>query len=297
MTIQGLHGSIVALVTPFHADGSVNFEKIKELVNWHIAEGTDAILALGTTGESATMTHEEDDAVLRTVIETAAGRVPVIAGTGSNCTQTMVEKSQRAQRLGADALLLISPYYNKANVEGMVRHFSAVADTVDLPALLYNVPGRTGCSIPVEVVERLSVHPNIAGIKEASGDMSYAMKIAHCVNENFALWSGNDDITLPLLAAGGSGVISVWANVMPRVCHEMVMDYLNGERQRALETAVRYLPLANGLFMEVNPIPVKTAMNLMGMGMGPFRLPLCEMTEAHQTALAGLLRDAGLMGA
>ena len=297
MDIRNLKGSIVALITPFHADGSVNFEKIKELVNWHIAEGTDAILALGTTGESATMTHEEDDAVLRTVIETAAGRVPVIAGTGSNCTQTMVEKSQRAQRLGADALLLISPYYNKANVEGMVRHFSAVADTVDLPALLYNVPGRTGCSIPVEVVERLSVHPNIAGIKEASGDMSYAMKIAHCVNENFALWSGNDDITLPLLAAGGSGVISVWANVMPRVCHEMVMDYLNGERQRALETAVRYLPLANGLFMEVNPIPVKTAMNLMGMGMGPFRLPLCEMTEAHQTALAGLLRDAGLMGA
>ena len=244
MTIQGLRGSVVALVTPFHADGSVNFEKIQELVNWHIDQGTDAILALGTTGESATMTHEEDDTVLRTVIETAAGRVPIIAGTGSNCTQTMVEKSQRAARLGADGLLLISPYY-----------------------------------------------------KEASGDMSYVMKIAHCVNENFALWSGNDDIILPVLAAGGSGVISVWANIMPKICHGMVMDYLSGNHQKALQTALRYLPIANGLFMEVNPIPVKTAMNLMGMEMGPFRLPLCEMSEPHQAALAALLQKAGLLNA
>ena len=297
MDIRNLKGSIVALITPFHADGSVNFEKLKELTEWHIANRTDAILALGTTGESSTMTHEEDDAALKCVIEAAAGRVPIIAGTGSNSTETMLEKSLRAEKLGANGLLLITPYYNKGNQEGIYRHFASVADAVKIPCILYNVPGRTGCSISVENVEKLSKHPNICGIKEASGDMSYAMKIAHCVNENFALWSGNDDITLPILAAGGSGVISVWANIMPRVCHEMVMDYLNGDRQRALETAVRYLPLANGLFMEVNPIPVKTAMNLMGMGMGPFRLPLCEMTEAHQTALAGLLRDAGLMGA
>ena len=293
--LQGLRGSIVALVTPFHADGSVNFEVLRDLVEWHIQSGTDAILALGTTGESSTMTHEEDDAVLRCVIETTAGRVPVIAGTGSNSTQTMVEKSQRAERLGADGLLLITPYYNKANAEGMYRHFAAVADAVNIPGILYNVPGRTGCSLAPAVVERLSKHPNIAGIKEASGDMSYAMKIAHCVGPDFALWCGNDDITLPLLSIGGSGVISVWANIMPRECHEMVMDFLEGRQTKAVAAAVKYLDLMNGLFMEVNPIPVKTALNMMGREAGAFRLPLCEMTEAHQAELRRLLGEAGLL--
>ena len=293
--LQGLRGSIVALITPFHADGSVNFEKLRELTTWHIENGTDGILTLGTTGESSTMTHEEDDAVLRTVIEAAAGRVPVIAGTGSNCTETMLEKSLRAEAMGADGLLLISPYYNKANTEGMVRHFTAVADAVHIPCILYNVPGRTGCSISPEVVERLAVHPNIAGIKEASGDMSYAMKIAHCISPDFALWSGNDDITLPLMAIGGSGVISVWANIMPRACHDMVMDFHAGRREQAVETAVKYLDLMNGLFMEVNPIPVKTALNLMGWDVGPFRLPLYEMSEDHRAALGRLLEKAGLL--
>ncbi len=295
MDIRNLKGSIVALVTPFHADGSVNFDKLRELVNWHIDNGTDAILTLGTTGESSTMTHEEDDDTLRCVIETAAGRVPVIAGTGSNSTETMLEKSLRAEKLGADGLLLITPYYNKANAEGMYRHFVTVADAVHIPCILYNVPGRTGCSISVENVERLSKHPNICGIKEASGDMSYAMKIAHCIGPDFALWSGNDDITIPLLSIGGSGVISVWANVMPREVHNMVMDYLEGRREQAMATAVKYLDLANGLFMEVNPIPVKTALNMMGKEVGPFRLPLYEMTEAHQAALWRLLHDAGVI--
>ena len=172
MDIRNLKGSIVALITPFHADGSVNFEKLRELVEWHVASGTDAILTLGTTGESSTMTHEEDDAVLRAVIEAAAGRVPVIAGTGSNSTATMLEKSRKAQDLGAGGLLLITPYYNKGNAEGIYRHFAAVADAVDLPCILYNVPGRTGCAISVENVERLAKHPNICGIKEASGSMS-----------------------------------------------------------------------------------------------------------------------------
>ena len=294
--LQGLRGSIVALITPFHADGSVNFEKLRELTAWHIENGTDAILALGTTGESSTMTHEEDDAVLHTVIEAAAGRVPVIAGTGSNCTETMLEKSLRAERMGADGLLLISPYYNKANSEGMVRHFTTVADAVHIPCILYNVPGRTGCSISPQVVERLASHPNIAGIKEASGDLSYAMKIAHCIGPDFALWSGNDDITLPLMAIGGSGVISVWANVMPRTCHDMVMDFHAGRREQAVATAVKYLDLMNGLFMEVNPIPVKTALNMMGWDVGPFRLPLYEMSEDHQAALRRLLEEAGLLG-
>ena len=295
MDIRSLKGSIVALVTPFHADGSVNFEKLRELAEWHIASGTDAILALGTTGESSTMTHEEDDAVLRCVIETAAGRVPVIAGTGSNSTQTMLEKSLRAEALGADGLLLITPYYNKGNPEGICRHFLTVADAVKIPCILYNVPGRTGCAISVENVERLAKHPNICGIKEASGDMSYAMKIAHCISPDFALWCGNDDITIPLLSIGGSGVISVWANIMPRQCHDMVMDYLEGRQDQALAAAKRYLALMNGLFLEVNPIPVKTALNLMGMDAGPFRLPLCEMSGAGRERLRGLLREAGLV--
>ena len=295
MDIRSLKGSIVALVTPFHAGGSVNFEKVRELTEWHIANKTDAILALGTTGESSTMTHEEDDEVLRCVIETAAGRVPVIAGTGSNSTQTMLEKSLRAQSLGADGLLLITPYYNKGSPEGICRHFTAVADAVKIPCILYNVPGRTGCSISVENVEKLAKHPNICGIKEASGDVSYAMKIAHCIGPDFALWCGNDDITIPLLSIGGSGVISVWANIMPRECHDMVMDYLAGRREQAAAAAVRYLDLINGLFMEVNPIPVKTALNQMGWDVGPFRLPLCEMTEARQARLRALLEKAGLV--
>ena len=295
MDIRNLKGSIVALVTPFHTDGSVNFEKLRELTEWHIASRTDAILALGTTGESSTMTHEEDDAVLRCVIETAAGRLPIIAGTGSNSTQTMLEKSLRAQQLGADGLLLITPYYNKGNSEGIRRHFLAVADAVNIPCILYNVPGRTGCAISVENVEQLSRHPNICGIKEASGDLSYAMKIAHCIGPDFALWCGNDDVTLPLLSIGGSGVISVWANIMPGTCHDMVMDYLEGRREQAVAAAVKYLDLMNGLFMEVNPIPVKTALNLMGKEVGPFRLPLCGMTEAHTAQLRALLREAGLV--
>ena len=295
MDIRNLKGSIVALVTPFHADGSVNFEKLGELVEWHVGNKTDAVLTLGTTGESSTMTHEEDDAVLQCVIRAAAGRVPVIAGTGSNSTQTMLEKSLRAEKLGADGLLLITPYYNKGNGEGICRHFTAVADAVHIPCILYNVPGRTGCAISVENVEKLSKHPNICGIKEASGDMNYAMKIAHCVGPDFALWSGNDDITIPLLSIGGSGVISVWANIMPRQCHDMVMDYLEGRREQAAAAAVKYLPLMNGLFMEVNPIPVKSAMNMMGLNVGPMRLPLCEMSEANEARLRELMEKAGLL--
>ena len=295
MDIRNLKGSVVALVTPFHAGGSVNFEKLRELVEWHLESKTDAILTLGTTGESSTMTHEEDDAALQCVVETVGGRIPVIAGTGSNSTQTMLEKSLRAQELGADGLLIITPYYNKGNQEGIYRHFATVADAVDIPCILYNVPGRTGCSISVENVERLSKHPNICGIKEASGDMSYAMRIAHCIGPDFALWCGNDDITLPLLSIGGSGVISVWANIMPRQCHDMVMDYLEGRQKEAVAAAVKYLDLMNGLFMEVNPIPVKTALNMMGKGAGAFRLPLCEMTPAHQEQLRGLLVKAGLL--
>lgn len=295
MKFENIRGSIVAMVTPFQEDGSVNFQVLTELLERQIDAGTDAILTLGTTGEYPTMTHEEDASVVEHTIRAVNGRVPVMVGSGSNCTATQVEKSILYQDMGADALLLISPYYNKANPEGMYRHFAETADQVRIPCILYNVPGRTGCSIPVSVVERLSRHPNIAGIKEASGDMSYAMKIAHCVGPDFALYSGNDDLTLPLMSVGGSGVISVFANVMPAVCHQIVADYLGGNQARALETHLRYLKLMNDLFIEVNPIPVKAAMNMLGLNVGPMRLPLCEMSETNAAVLRETMREVGLL--
>ncbi len=295
MKFQHIRGSIVAMVTPFHEDGSVNFDVLTKLLERQIAEGTDAILTLGTTGEYSTMTHEEDAAVVAHTIQVVNGRVPVIVGSGSNCTATQVEKSIEYQNMGADALLLIAPYYNKANPEGMYRHFAETADAVEIPCLLYNVPGRTGCSIPVSVVEALSRHPNIAGIKEASGDMSYAMKIAHCIGPDFALYSGNDDITIPLMSIGGSGVISVYANVMPAMCHQIAADYLEGRQAQALASHLKYLKLMNDLFLEVNPIPVKSALNMMGLSAGPMRLPLCEMSAEHQAVLQASLKEAGLL--
>ncbi|MGO5049823.1 4-hydroxy-tetrahydrodipicolinate synthase [Dysosmobacter sp. Sow4_B12] len=295
MKFEHLQGSIVAMITPFREDGSVNFEVLTQLLERQIAAGTDAILTLGTTGEYSTMSHEEDASVVEHTIRVVNGRVPVIVGSGSNCTATQIEKSIQYQDMGADALLLIAPYYNKANPEGMYRHFAQTADAVHIPCLLYNVPGRTGCSIPVSVVERLSKHPNIVGIKEASGDMSYAMKIAHCVGPDFALYSGNDDITVPLMSIGGSGVISVYANVMPAMCHQIVADYLSGNQAQAVANHLRYLRVMNDLFIEVNPIPVKAAMNMMGLNVGPMRLPLCEMSEEHSAVLRASLEEAGLL--
>jgi 4-hydroxy-tetrahydrodipicolinate synthase len=295
MKFENIKGSIVAMITPFHEDGSVNFDVLTELLERQIAAGTDGILTLGTTGVYPTMSHEEDASVVAHTIKVVNGRVPVIVGSGSNCTATQLEKSIQYQDMGADALLLIAPYYNKANPEGMYRHFAEAADAVHIPCLLYNVPGRTGCSIPVSVVEKLSRHPNIAGIKEASGDMSYAMKIAHCVGPDFALYSGNDDITIPLMSIGGSGVISVYANVMPAMCHQIVADYLGGNQAKALANHLKYLKLMNDLFMEVNPIPVKDAMNQIGLNVGPMRLPLCGMSAEHHAAMEHTLREAGLL--
>ncbi len=295
MKFENIKGSIVAMITPFRQDGSVNFDVLTELLERQIAGGTAAILTLGTTGEYSTMTHEEDAAVVAHTIKVVNGRVPVIVGSGSNSTATQLEKSVEYQDMGADALLLIAPYYNKANPEGMYRHFAVTADAVHIPCLLYNVPGRTGCSIPVPVVERLSKHPNIAGIKEASGDMSYAMKVARCVGPDFALYSGNDDITLPILSAGGSGVISVYANVMPAMCHQITADWFAGRQEEALANHLKYLDLMNNLFIEVNPIPVKSAMNMIGLNVGPMRLPLCEMSEEHQAILRASLKEAGLL--
>lgn len=273
-------GSYVALVTPFHEDGSVNFDKLKELVNWQIAQGTDGIVALGTTGESSTMTHEEDDEVARCVIETVNGRIPVICGAGSNCTKTQLEKSRRYCEMGADGLLLITPYYNKANDEGMYRHFATVADAVDAPIILYNVPGRTGCAISPACCARLAAHPNIAGIKEASGNIGYTARIAHLVGEDFCMFSGNDDMIVPIMSLGGCGVISVLANVCPAQTHELVAAFAAGDVARARALQLRYLDLIDALFCEVNPIPVKEAMNQLGMEVGGYRLPLCGISAA-----------------
>ena len=273
-------GSYVALVTPFQADGSVDFGKLRELVNWHLAQGTDGIVALGTTGESSTMSHEEDDELARCIIETVNGKIPVIVGAGSNCTQTQLEKSRKYHDLGADGLLLIAPYYNKANDEGMYRHFATVADAIDTPVILYNVPGRTGCSILPACCARLAKHPNIAGIKEASGNISYTAKIARLLGDDFCMFSGNDDMIVPVMSLGGCGVISVWANICPKECHDLVAAFAAGDVATARAMQLRYLELINALFCEVNPIPIKEAMNQLGMNVGGYRLPLCEISDA-----------------
>ena len=290
-----IQGSIVAIVTPFNQDGSVNFSKLGELVDWQIQNGTDGIVALGTTGESATMTDEEDNAVCEYVLKRVNGRIPVIVGSGSNCTASMLEKSLRYQAMGAQGLLIIAPYYNKTNEEGMYRHFATVVDAVDIPCILYNVPGRTGCSISEGVVKRLAGHPNVMGIKEASGNMSYACKIARYLGPDFAMYSGNDDITVPILSIGGSGVISVLANILPKQTHDMVMSYLSGDTAAATAAQLRYLELINSLFLEVNPIPVKAALNMMGWEVGPCRMPLYEMSQGAAQRLRAALEEAGLL--
>ncbi|MDM8245537.1 4-hydroxy-tetrahydrodipicolinate synthase [Collinsella tanakaei] len=295
MNIRDLQGSIVALITPFNEDGSVDFEALGNLVDMHLAAGTDAILPLGTTGESSTMTHEEDDEVVRFVVERVAGRIPVIAGSGSNSTQTMLEKSLSFQKLGADALLLITPYYNKSNEEGIYQHFKTVADAVDIPCILYNVPGRTGCSISVKNVERLAAHPNIMGIKEASGSISYANDIAHLIGPDFKMFSGNDDMVVPLMSLGASGVISVWANVQPALVHEMTCAFLEGDIARARQIQLEGLPLVHALFCEVNPIPVKEACAQMGLCEANYRLPLVPMADANRARLVEALKGAGLV--
>ena len=283
-------GSYVALVTPFDAQGRVNFDKLVELCKWHMAQGTSGIVALGTTGESSTMTHEEDEDVVRCVMETVGGRIPVVAGAGSNCTETALMKSLAYEKLGVDALLLITPYYNKANEKGMYRHFSEIADRVHTPIILYNVPGRTGCALSPACVQALARHKNIRALKEASGSISYVAKVARYISPEFELLSGNDDMIVPVMSLGGSGVISVLANICPAQTAAMVGACLDGNYKEAARLQLKYLDLINSLFIEVNPIPVKEAMNLLGMAVGRFRLPLCEMDEGNRAKLKAALK-------
>ena len=288
-------GSIVALITPFHEDGTINFEKLKELIEWHIVNKTDGILILGTTGESPTLTHEEDDDVVACAIECANHRIPIIVGAGSNSTQTQLEKSLKYEKMGADGLLLISPYYNKANDEGMIRHFTTVADQVHIPIILYNIPGRTGCTISLNALKQLSKHPMIQGIKEASGDISYATNVSTLLNDDFVMYSGNDDIIVPMMALGSSGVISVLADVLPKTTHDIVFNCLNGNYKTAQQLQLDNLDLIHDLFMEVNPIPVKEALNMLGFHVGKYRLPLYEMSEDHKAKLEATLKARGLI--
>lgn len=290
-----VRGSIVALITPFLPNGEVNYEKLGELVDFHLQSKTDALLILGTTGESSTMSHEEDDEVCRYVVNRVAKRIPVWAGSGSNSTQTMLEKSKSFEKIGVDGLLLITPYYNKTNEEGMYLHFKTVADAVSIPCILYNVPGRTGCAISENNVCRLAKHPNIVGIKEASGDIGYAARIACHLSDDFVMYSGNDDTILSMMSLGCSGVISVLANVLPKETHEMIFDYLNGEPEKTRAAQLKYLELVNALFAEVNPIPVKEALNMMGMEVGGYRLPLTAPSAATKERLQKAMKEAGLL--
>jgi len=289
-------GSMVALITPFHEDGSINFEKLEELLEFHIANKTDGILVLGTTSESPTFTAEEDFEIVKRAVEVCKGRIPLIANGGSNCTRTSFEKAKRFSKAGVDALLCISPYYNKANKSGLYHHIADVADSVDVPVIVYNIPGRTGVNIPVDVMTELAKKDNIAGVKEATGDMSYVAKLAKATMDlDFDIWSGNDDITVPMMALGGSGAISVWANLMPAKVHEMTWDFLEGRTQRAIETQLEYMTLINDFFIEVNPIPIKEAMNMAGMDVGGFRMPLCEMTDTNREILRAEMQKLGIL--
>lgn len=288
-------GSMVALITPFHEDGSVNYQRLAELIEWHIEEQTDAILVLGTTAETPALTVTEEDEIARISIETAAGRVPIIVGSGSNNTMIAMEQSVKYEKMGADGLLVITPYYNKTNKAGMVNHFYTVADAVNIPIYVYNVPGRTGVSLTYEALAEISKHKNIVGIKEASGDMSFITKISRLINENFNVYCGNDDISIPLMSMGGAGIISVLANILPRETHDMAMAYLNGDVKKAAEMQKYYLDFINALFIETNPIPIKEAMNLVGMNVGGYRMPLCPMEEDTKAKLMETMKAIDLL--
>ena len=289
-------GAGVALITPFHEDGSVNYEKLTEILEEQIAEGTDAIVAVGTTGEAATLTEDEHIEVVAHTVKVVNHRIPVIAGTGSNCTATAIDLSQRAEKAGADGLLLVTPYYNKATQKGLYAHYKAIADAVSIPCILYNVPGRTGMKIEPKTMADLYYNvKNIVGVKEATGDVGATSDLMRLVDEDFLLYSGEDGIIVPLLSIGGSGVISVLSNVAPKQTAEICKKWFAGDVKGAWEEQKRALPLIHSLFMEVNPIPVKAGMNLQGKAVGGLRLPLTEMEEAHQEVLKEEMHRYGIL--
>ena len=287
-------GAATASVTPFK-NGVVDYDMYGTLIDWQIEQGIDAIVTVGTTGEGPTLTHEEHREVIRYCVEKVAHRVPVIAGTGSNCTEEAIGLTKFAAQVGADAALLVTPYYNKATQAGLVASFTAVADAADLPCVLYNVPGRTGCNIQPATVAKLAEHPMICAVKEASGNISQVAQIAALAGDKIDIYSGNDDQVVPIMALGGKGVISVLSNVAPAATVEMCRRMLVGDVAGARELQLKYLPLIDALFCEVNPIPVKAAMAAMGYGENSLRLPLTCMEPAHEERLLGCMRDLGII--
>ena len=289
-------GAGVAIVTPFKANGEVNYEKFAELIEFQIANGTDAIIVCGTTGESSTLSHEEHLDVIKYCAEKVAGRVPVVAGTGSNCTETAIYLSTEAEKYGVDGLLLVSPYYNKATQKGLYAHYKAIADSVKIPCILYNVPSRTGCNIlPETVVKLCNDVENIVGVKEASGNISQIAKLMNIADGKVDLYSGNDDQIVPIMSLGGIGVISVLSNVAPKETHEICAKFFEGDVAGSRAEQLRAIPLCDALFCEVNPIPVKKALNLMGMEVGPMRMPLTEMEDANAAKLEKAMKDYGIL--
>ena len=289
-------GSGVAIVTPMHEDGAVDYEQFAELIEFQAANGTDAIIVCGTTGEASTLTHEEHLDVIKYCVETVAGRIPVVAGTGSNCTETAVYLSKEAQSAGADGLLLVSPYYNKATQKGLYAHFRAVAEAVDLPILLYNVPSRTGCNIlPETVVKLCQDMENIVGVKEASGNITQIASLAALADGKVDIYSGNDDQIVPIMALGGLGVISVLANVAPAQTHEICQKFFDGDVEGSRKEQLRAIELCDALFCEVNPIPVKAALNLMGKEIGGLHMPLSDMEPANVERLRKAMQEYGIL--
>lgn len=288
-------GSGVAIITPFNEDMSINYAKLEELIEWHIENKTDALITAGTTGEASTLTDEEHIELVRRSVEIVKGRIPVIAGSGSNDTRHGIKLSLECERAGADGLLIVTPYYNKTNRQGLINHYTAIADKVNIPIILYNVPGRTGMNIPVDVVNELSKYKNIVGIKEASGDISYLAEIARVCENDFSIYSGNDDIIVPVLSLGGVGVISVLANVMPLETHNLVMSYLEGDVINSKNLQLSMNSFVNSLFLETNPIPVKSAMNLMNLKVGGLRQPLWDMSSESLELLKIEMRKLNLI--
>ena len=286
-------GSGVALITPFK-NNEVDFEKLRELIEWHIKEETDSIIICGTTGESATMSDQEKREVIKFTVDVVNKRIPVIAGSGSNNTAYSIELSRYCESVGVDGLLIVTPYYNKATELGLLKHYEAIASNVNIPIILYNVPGRTGVNLAARLVEKLSKIENIVAIKEASGDISQVAEIARLCGDEFAIYSGNDDMIIPIMSLGGKGVISVVANILPRDTHNMVANYLEGRVESSRKLQLNMNSLINTLFIEVNPIPVKTAMNLMGMNVGELRLPLTNMTSNNLEILKMEIQNYGL---
>ena len=289
-------GAATAIVTPMNADGSVDFESFGKHIEDQIKNGIDAIVVCGTTGEASTLSHEEHLDTIKYCVDKVAKRVPVIAGTGSNSTETAVYLSQEAEKIGADAVLLVTPYYNKATQKGLYTHFKTTADAINIPVILYNIPGRTGCKLaPATIAKLCEDVDNIVAIKEATGDISNVAKIAQLTKGKLDIYSGNDDQVVPLLSLGGKGVISVLSNIAPKETHDMVAKFLAGDVKGSLELQLKYLPLIEALFCEVNPIPVKKAMNLMGYCGGTLRLPLTEMEDVNAARLEAEMKAVGLL--